>query len=307
MRHAPRTMTRRAMTACLLALAVACGSSSDSIPPGPTVTVTGVGWYEENIDLSNWASPPPSGETAFYDFFIHYSGDIAFTDIQYARVTAPGGYYWTINRDARLFDAASKTIGGWGRWYASQPGVLPIGPLQVEVKLTNGVTSTYTANIPAPGNLTAGSFTTMYTEDVTLPPAASAPMVKRATVGATGTVTAASQAISLTFSVNDAKVHNGHVWFYDAAGNYVAGSFYFRNPATGLVNSSLPGGLATDGTVNALSIQAADVLFQAGASLGQIARFQVVLTDGAQYGLNTSGRASFDCRSISAFGTLTQL
>ncbi len=57
------------------------GSSS-----GPSLTITSLGWYDESIDPSSWTSPPPNGQNAFYDLLIHYSGDIAYGDIQSARV-----------------------------------------------------------------------------------------------------------------------------------------------------------------------------------------------------------------------------
>jgi ABC-type glycerol-3-phosphate transport system substrate-binding protein len=55
--------------AVFLAL-LACSGGSDA--PAPKVTITSVGWYEENIDPSFWTSAPLDGQTAFYDFFVHY-------------------------------------------------------------------------------------------------------------------------------------------------------------------------------------------------------------------------------------------
>ncbi len=283
-----------------------CGGSGGSSPSSPSVTITGLGWLEENIDLSFWQTPPPGGYTAFYDFWIHYTGNITFADVQYARVYLPNGHYWTISRDSTFFDTTNQRIGGYGHWYESaNPGVLPIGPLQVEVKLNDGVDATYTANIPAPGSTTAGSYTAMHTEDVLTPPLNSAPMVERATIGSTNTLTAATGVISITFSVNDPKVYDGFVWFYDAANAYLGGFFYFRNPSTGQVGSQLAGAtLHTDGTTNTLTLQPGDLQLGAGTIVGQIASFRIGLTDGAQYpqGGSTLRR---DCRSISAGASLT--
>ena len=219
----------RSMTFVALLL-LGCGGSSG---PHPSVTIAGLTWLEENIDPSFWQTAPPNNQTAFYDFWIDYAGDITFGDIQYARVYLPGGTYWTVSRDSTFFSATSKQIGGYGRWYATaQPNLLPIGSLQVEVKLNDGVDATYTATIPAPASLTAGTYTTMHTEDAVSPPATSAPMVQRATVGATNTLTSATQVISITFSVNDANVYDGFVWFFDSTKNYLGGFFYLRDPLT---------------------------------------------------------------------------
>jgi hypothetical protein len=286
-----------------LAMALACGSSTPTTPTTAlTVTITGVGWYEENIDPTTWTTPPPNGQAAFFDFIIHYSGEITFSDIEYARVYLPGGTrWWTLNKDTRFFDAAAKTIGGFGRWYDNaQPNILPLGDLLVEVKLTSGAISRYTRYVPAPASLTADPFSTMYTEDLTPPPAASTPMIKRASLGATNTSTAATQTLSLTFSVNDPRVYNGFVWLYDAAGAYLGGYFYFRDSATDLIRPALGGVLATDGTLNTLTLHPTDLTFNAGATFSQVARFEIVLTDGAQHGLLAGGGHASDCRAISA-------
>ncbi len=295
-------MTPTTLVAVLL---LGCGSSSGSSGPQPTVTITGLGWLEESIDPSYWQTPPPNGQTAFYDFWIHYAGDIAFGDVQYARVYLPDGHYWTISRDSTFFDATNQRIGGYGRWYDNTyANILPIGSLVAEVKLNNGVDATYTANIPAPASTTAGSYATMHTEDLLSPQATSAPMLKRATVGATNTLTSATGVISISFSASDPVVSNGYVWFYDAGMAYLGGFFYFRDPSTGSVAPQLSGA-STDGTTNALTLQASDLHLDAGASLGQIASFRIVLTDGAQYGLQPSGALRADCRSISASDSLT--
>jgi hypothetical protein len=285
-------------------LFLGCGGSSSS---SPSITITGVTWVEENIDPSFWQTAPPNGQTAYYDFWIDYTGDIALGDIQYARVYGPG-VVWNIIYNSKLFSATSRQIGGYGRWYdAVNPNLLPIGPLQVEVKLNSGADARYALSVPAPASTTAGSYTTMHTEDLLSPLATSAPMVKRATIGATNTLTASTQEIGITFSVDDASVYDGFVWFYDASKNYLGGFFYFRDPATGSVSPRLAGSsFHVDGTSNTLTLQPNDLQLNTGASFGQIAQFGIGLTDGAQY-VQTSGQLRRDCRSISAITPLTLL
>jgi hypothetical protein len=291
---------------CLQLLGGCSGGSSSSAPPGPSLTITRVGWVEENIDPSYWSTPPTNGETAFYDFWVHYDGDIAFTDIAYARVYLPAGSYWSVAKQADWLDPVNRVIGGWHRLYSSQPNTLPIGALQVEVKLTDGVDAKYTAYVPAPGSTTAGSYATMHSEEVAFPLANSAPMIKRAALGPTQTLTAASQTIAVTFSVADPNVYDGFVWFYDGSGKYVAGFFYLVDPATGLATPRLDGStFHTDGTLNTLTVYPSDLTFETGATFDQIARFRVVLTDGAQYVARGTGKLAYDCRSISAGAWLT--
>ncbi len=296
-----RTFVKAVLASSALASA-ACGGSSP-VGPGKTLTITGLTWVEENIDPSFWTTPPASPpQTAFYDFWIRYTGDIAFGDIQYARIYLPGGNYWNLVATSAHLDATNHTIGGWGRWYSSQhQNFLPIGPLQVEVKLNDGVDAKYTATIPAPGSTTAGAYAWMHPpEEVPSPPSDSAPMIGRATLGPTQTFTAATQTLTITFSVVDPNVYNGFVWLYDASLKYLGGFFYLRDGATGAASPRLAGStLYTDGTTNVLTLSAADVQLEAGATLGQIASLRVGLTDGAQYGPQPDGTPRRDCRSIS--------
>jgi len=291
--------------AALLILLPGC-DGSDSRKPDPTLVIASLGWIEESIDPTFWTTPPPGGQTAFYDFWIHYTGEVAYGDIEYARVYEPNGrYYWTINRGTAYFSAANRTIGGYGRWYGSPANLLPIGPMHVEVKLTNGRVATYTSTIPAPASLVAGTTTSMYSEDLLSPPAGSAPMILRATAGATNTLTASTQTLVISFSVVDARVYSGFVWLYDAAGLYLGGFFHFRDLWTGAVRSQLAGNLHTDGTVNVLTLQPVDLQLNAGATFDQIEMVRVVLTDGSQYAPQTTGRLRYDCRSVAAVTSLT--
>jgi hypothetical protein len=303
MRQGKRWRLLAATGVLSLLLVVGCHGSD----PGsrPTLTITSLGWYEENIDPSYWAtSAALNGNTAYYDFWIRYDGDIAFADLQYARVYLPDGSYWNLASEPDLLDPTKRTIGGWGHWRGLTPNVLPIGALRAEVKLTGGVVSSFIADIPAPGASTSGPYTTMHSEDVATPPFGSASMVRRATPGTANTVTSATQTISLTFSVADAKVHNGWVWFFDPVNGYVGRSPFFVDSETGVTSPCLVGPtLHTDGTTNTLTLSASDVTFVAGKTFDQIARFRVALTDGAQYPPSTHLR--YDCRSISADAALT--
>jgi hypothetical protein len=290
----------------IMSLFLLAGGPQATPPNAANISITSLGWYYENIDPSFWNAPPSNGQTAYYDFFIHYEGNIAFSDISYARVYLPDHSYWTINIDSTYLNTQYSYIGGYGRWYSNQLDVLPIGALQVEVRLTNGVDSKYTAQIPAPGGTTTGTATTMYSQDLSSPPANSAPMVLRATIGTGNTLTTSTSTIVIKFSVTDSKVYDGYVWFFDASNNYLGGFFRFRNPSTGAICSQLSGSsLNINGTNNTLTLKPTDLTLNQGATFSQIAKFFLVLTDGYQYGVQSNGLAIYDGRSISAFTSLT--
>jgi hypothetical protein len=276
------------------------------------ITITYLGWYYENIDTSFWTTPPSNGTTSFYDFFIHYDGDIGYGDIKSANVIAPDGNWWNVCPDSSFFYPQYKVIGGFGRWWDGSAALdlLPIGDFQVEVTLTNGSISRYTGRIPAPGSTTTGPYAWMHSQDAPSPPGNSAAMPVRATVPAGSTLTQSSQTISISFTVNDAKVYNGFVWFYDSSRNYLGEYSYFRDPATGAINAPL-GTLNVAGGTNTLTLQAANLTYASGIDAAQFfaqaSRFMIVLTDGLQYGIQSSGVATYDGQSISAMTTLTRL
>jgi hypothetical protein len=270
------------------------------------VTITSLEWLSESIAPAYWSSPPANNQTAFYDFWIHYSGDLAFTDLAWARVYTPdGASWWTLSQDPRLFDPVHRVIGGYGRWFGAEINMLPIGFLIAEIKLTSGAVSWGVGYVPDPGGLTA-TLPNMNSEDRTPPAGTSVPMLRRASPGTSGTVTAATGTISLSFTVIDPKVHDGAAWFYDSAGAYLGGSAGFRDPVTGLVTAALGGALEVEGAENVLTLRTGDIAFVPGTGFDQVARFVVVLTDGAQYGLQPSGRARIGSRSLSASTPLTR-
>ncbi len=297
----------RALVASGLALALACGGDAPAPAPStPGLTITSLEVLSESIAPAYWSSPPANNQTAFYDFWIHYSGDLAFADLAWARVYTPdGASWWTLSRDPQLFDPARRVIGGYGRWFGPEINLLPIGFLIAEIKLTSGAVAWGVAYVPDPGGLTA-TRPSMNSEDRTPPAGTSVPMVRRASPGTSGTATAATGTISLGFTVIDPNVHDGAAWFYDSAGSYLGGSAGFRDPVTGLVTAALGGALEVEGAENVLTLRAGDIAFLPGKGFDQVARFVVVLTDGAQYGLQPSSQARVVSRSISASAPLTR-
>jgi hypothetical protein len=273
---------------------------------GSIAGITFLGWLSENISTSVWTGHP-AGQTAYYDFWIQYDGDFTFADLDYAYVYLDETRRWTINIDSRFFNGKEKYIGGRGRWYDdSNPNILPIGPLRIEVRLKNGESATYIADIPAPGSTTALGYSTIHSEDVASPPASSAPMLPRATLGLNASLDVQTQSVSIPFSVNDGRVYNGRVFFRDASYNDIGLSPLFVNPQTGLPNSQYLGTTSfhTDGTTNTVTYSSSDIQFEAAKSFSDISSYYVVLNDGAQYGLQSNGSLMYDCLSFSDAGSL---
>lgn len=266
-----------------------------------SITITSLGWYIENIDSSFWTSSTPPSH-CFYDFFIHYIGDISLNDISYAKIYEPSGYYWSLPLTSTYFNIQTKTIGGWYRCYSSStPNILEIGNVRVEVKLTDGNISSLNKTIPAPGNLTTNNYSYVYSADS--PSSSYTPMVYRAN-SLSGTKTTVSSTITINFKVNDANVYNGYIWFYDSSNNYIGVSKTFRDTTNGNVNSIInSSNININNTNNIVTLLNSDITFQTG-NISSITRFIVVLTDGSQY-VAQGKYAAYDCRSISGRIDLT--
>ena len=191
-------------------------------------------------------------------------------------------------------------IGGFYRCYDNTIHTLPIGTLRAEVRLKNGPVSSFEKIIPAPGSTGADGYSSIYTEDRTLPPNNSISMIFRPGV-TSYSIDYGMENLSITFTTNDARVYNGWVWFFDSSSNWVGtSSTYFRNSENGTVNPILNAGGAfyIDGTENVISISASDLVFDTDKAFSDIEQFMVVVTDGAQY-VPELRYTAYDCRAAS--------
>jgi len=267
------------------------------------ISIDDLGWYIENIDTSYWTGTAPDA-TCFYDFFIHFKGNFSLGDISYARVYAINStIFWNLPINSTFVDMANKVIMS-PRFYYETPGhYLPIGNVKGEIKLKNGQKASFDKIIPAPGSTSQGTYNFVYTEAYSSTPGADfAPMVKKASV-TSYSKNDINQTVSITFSINDNKVCDGWIWFYDSSNNYIGVSTHFIDTATGNLYTSLfTGGVFnTNGTNNTFNITDTDITFGTGYDFSNIAKFIIVLRDGKQY--MPDSYSSYDCRSISVKST----
>ncbi len=264
-----------------------------------TIKIEKMGWVLENLDTSYWSSGFDDA-TCFGWFAMPYTGDgIVLSDIEFIHIHQ-GDISWNIPPEADNVDIENKCIYIFNAWTSSlspNGSVFPIGEFTFEVGLVNGESSTYILDVPRPGQTTSGTMGYVYTEDYGGAPGANyTPMLKRPVFvsdllgGAT---------IDISFSSNDPIFFTGHVDFYDNSNNWVGNSPAFRSYGSGIVAAFVNGGAAlnNDGTPNALSLVSGDITFATGKTFGDIAKYRVTLTDGAQY-LGTS--STFDCIAIGA-------
>ena len=256
----------------------------------PTCEITG--WCVENIDESFWTKwGYTGGATAYFDIWVEASDPDGIDDITYVKVTNPEGTYWVL-RDSETgkdhYDPEGGFFGGWRRYYsADHPHRVLLGQYTALVRDSKGNEATDTLSFNEPGSLSGSGF--LYSEDYTGSTSGGKKMLQRAVI--TNAIKDISD-ITIEFTVNDTRVYNGWVWFYDVSTEYITWSDFFKNT----INSGA--GLYTDGfTTNILQIHPTD-LDLGTFTWNDISGFHIVLTDGLQY---SPKEDLFDHFSISAY------
>ena len=289
-----------AAAALILAfILAACPLPNDTDNTGSEIE--SINWVIDNIDTSFSESIPYS---ASIQFFINFetpgptASDIASVHIE----SLIGNRSWIFDdpaENAKLYDAERNYF--WCRLVSTSftynGSVLPVGTYNFTVTYSNGSVAKSSFLVPAPGATVIGSTSYVYTEDymaASNPPSDYAALPRRA-----NNISAVRSATELTikFSVNDGKIYNSKVWFYDSEQAYIGPTGWFRDFSTGSVSSALNDGkLHNDGTENTLVLLESDIQFAEGKGMTDIDSLSIFLTDGFQYASNDR---TYDTASIS--------
>ena len=252
-----------------------------------------VGWVAENIDPSYWTKDGGiSNATAFRDFWIYVDDPDGVGDIVLITVTDPNDSTWTLQNSKTgksHYTRDGGFWGGWERYYDSDnPHTVILGTYSVLVRDSEENEITTSIDFNAPGSSSGSGF--IYSEDYTLSTAGGTKMLQRA-ISISGAKGASDMTIQ--FKVDDNRVINGYVWFYDGTASYITWSDFFKNTINGD-----SGVIYTDGiTTNTLQISVSELDFGSYA-LSDVAGFHIVLTDGEQY---APYETSYDNRSVSEY------
>ncbi len=232
----------------LLGFFIGCEVNNEPAEPGVPLTVEITGWVIENIDKSFWTKWGYTGDwgTAFFDIWVVANDPDGIDDITYVEVSNPvEGEYWVL-RDSSidLYDAEGGFFGGWCRYFgASYPHAFYLGQYTALVRDSDGNEATDTLFFSKPGATSGNGF--VYSEDYTGLTTGGIEMIKRATIISK---TKEANDITIEFQVDDSRVFNGFVWFYDSSAEYITWSGYFKNTING------GAGLNVEGTTNTLVI-----------------------------------------------------
>ncbi len=259
------------------------------------LTVEITGWVIDNIDKSYWTKWGYTDVwgTAFFNIWVEANDPDGIDDITYVEVSDPEGWYWVLRDSSTgidLYDPEGGFFGGWRLWYSSSyPNAVYLGQYTALVRDSDGNEATDTQFFSRPGSTSGNGF--VYSEDYKGITTGGIEMIKRANIISK---TKEADDITIEFQVDDSRVFNGFIWFYDSSAEHITWSGYFKNTING------GAGLNVDGTTNTLVIQSSDL--DLGSFIwGDISGFHVVLGDGIQY----SPREDFiDHRSISSYEEL---
>jgi hypothetical protein len=242
------------------------------------------GWVVENIDPTYWTkSGSVSNATVHRGFWIYAHDPEGAQDITYIKVTDPDGTFWLLQDD---YDSQYDFWGGWHFYSSASPHSAKLGLYEVLVEDSAGHRIQTSIAFNSPGSTSGSGF--VYSESYTGNTAGGTAALKRAT-GLSGAKVAND--LTVSFQVNDSRVHEGYVWLYDDAENYVGWTDRFG----GVINAGA--GIFTNDALNTLQLPSSQLILEAGRNFSDVAGFHVVLTDGAQYTSDTA----YDHRSISPY------
>lgn len=262
-----------------------------------TIHLKSLGWVIENLDEGAFGYEAG----CYYNFWIHYEGEIELSEIEYAKVkilnnSSENGGFWTLNLIPKYFNKERKVVGGWTRNYLnSNRAILPIGKLEAEIKLKNGTVSKIEREVPAPGSLTSGNYKFVYnSEQYTSSQSEYVPNLKRAKA-TKASKSLVDEEVQIEYNVNDNKVFNGAVYFYDNFNNFVGAVDYFRDiKSQNVIVSSFD----TTGINNILVLKKTDISFETGKEFKDIYKCYIILYDGKQY--LEEEYMKYDCSSVSS-------
>ena len=285
----------------LLALFLAaCGGGSTPLPK-KEVRIEKLGWVLENRSPSESSS---GASARLYTQIKFADTGLEADDFASVRITDPTdrGVYWLFD-DATDFE--EKFDGENDVFFANlvvssqdNGAVVALGTYTYEVVLKNGYRAEGTLLVPAPGSVDTDGYSFAYTEDYAAdPPSNFVALPERAAIE-TATVDLQGGRLDVAFSATGKDIYNGWLWAYDAQGEFVGYSSYFRDETGALVPELNGGALLKDGALNTLSIPQTRMDFVETASLADVASVAVVLTDGEQYASET--HTNYDAMSVSS-------
>ncbi|HCM25221.1 MAG: hypothetical protein A2Z99_12980 [Treponema sp. GWB1_62_6] len=284
MRFFPAALLSAAFSLALLA----CAPSDD----GPEFEITLMD-YAINNSVPGFLS---NGSVCSIYVRADFEGDLKASDIKMVYLRAPDGTWWDFDEadgsySIDTFNAERKYINSAYLYDSDHPYTYQLGTYTFEIELKNGTTVSKAFEVVGPDDV-AGSY--VYSEDYTGATGTGYLPALRRAYGISAVRTGSS--LQVSYQVDDIHATNGYLWFYDAAGEFIASTNYFyTSPDANRPFYDPPTKTATVDGIDDLSNAAA------GFDLASIAGVRIVLVN-ALYG--ASGGFAYYHRSISQKGVV---
>jgi len=285
-----------------IVLLSSCGNFFDP-DTKKTISISSIEYSITNYPEDWYSSTSIVKPSLQYYFSIKTTGNYLQSDVKYVRIYLPNNSttYWDLMDD---FDDTSSSYSG-NCYYGDNSKELPIGTMNAVIELDDSTKAAFAFTMGRPGNVVNDGYSYTYaSEDETMSsyPSVSIPSIMRPIINA---LSLSSSLISVDFTVYGQYVFDGVVWFYDATGNYIGRSPFFRDRISGAIISDLNSGIFNNGNgqVNTMNIGTSEIANnnnQVSQSLvNTISTCRVILYDGIQYA--TDGNYGwYDYKSISS-------
>jgi hypothetical protein len=297
-----RNLINAVIALCLFTASVfaACGSGVN----GADNLITDVGWYFENTapDYSN------NNSTCSLIVFVHYRESIAANQIESFSITAPTGWRWTVG-------ASDSEFGGGGSGkpyvagrllYGENPKAFPLGGVwTAEIRLRNGMTSSFQLTFHEPGSSSDAIRKYLYTKEDWTPAANQSDYiaalgrfpsegytVQYSSLEGGKITTTGLSAVRAVFLEAEPTAYNMFCWLFDVDRNYLG----YTSAEYSTVDHSPTNLITADGE---LLISPSTTTAQTGqVDLSRVKYIRFVYNDGAQFA--PQWHWAFDYRSISS-------
>ncbi|MGE5582927.1 MAG: hypothetical protein ACM3X9_10385 [Bacillota bacterium] len=252
-----------------------------------TLQITKIDTHIENIHPSFWAGETnPNGPRLFYDFYIYIDNlRQNIRKIKEVRIENKYGTYWIIEH--KHHQNLNKGYIGGGLWYDStiskNGAILTLKDMKAIITLTNKTTVEEPFSIPEPGALSPANIDFVYCETYRGKlTKAHSPALKLGIINSAALV---DNTFTINFTINDQRVANGILKFYDQNKKYVGETDDFMNPVTGEVLEFLNDGkeFYTDERANTFRINDSQIYYEKGRHSSDAHYVELVLYDGAQF------------------------
>jgi len=223
----------------------------------------------DDIHESFWTNPNVQGSMFINYFLLDGTNTLTRKVVKEMLLYDPYGASWS-----EIPDVFKLRLGSWGNFYSTRysfdGSVLPLGEYFIEISTTDGLVYRRGIRISDFSSHIAASDTFIYS-------AVYSGKVRQGYINSIArpivtSFVADDEAVLIDFKVNDPRVRNAAIAFYDENKKYVGGYEYFYNSFSDQIRHEVNNGekIHIDGSINKISLESKDISFEANKNMGNI-------------------------------------